>query len=70
MVEDAARSWGLQARSWHAEGDGGASTFSDDPRASVTYRTYSGSGSDTLDINRVEGLNNVKRYHIEREGKQ
>ncbi|WP_020661158.1 WXG100 family type VII secretion target [Amycolatopsis benzoatilytica] len=44
--------------------------ISDDPRASVTYRTYSGSGGDTLDINRVEGLNNVKRYHIESEGKQ
>lgn len=44
-------------------------TISDDPRASVTFRTYSGSGGDTLDINRVEGLNNVKRYHVESEGK-
>ena len=44
-------------------------TISDDPRASVTFRTYSGTGGDTLDINRVEGLNNVKRYHVEGEGK-
>jgi hypothetical protein len=44
-------------------------TISDDPRASVTFRTYSGSGGDTLDINRVEGLSDVKRYHIESGGK-
>ncbi|MFF0147286.1 hypothetical protein [Amycolatopsis sulphurea] len=71
MVDDARSRLGPPDKLAHTpKGTVETWTISDDPRASVTYRTYSGSGGDTLDINRVEGLNNVKRYHIESEGKQ
>ena len=41
--------------------------ISTDPRVNVTYRTYSGSGGPTIDINGM-GESPVKRFHVQGEG--
>ncbi|WP_328608798.1 hypothetical protein OG943_06665 [Amycolatopsis sp. NBC_00345] len=41
--------------------------ISDDPRAYATFRTYSGTGGDTIDINNVDNLKGVRRFHISSE---
>ncbi|PRX49203.1 hypothetical protein B0I33_103236 [Prauserella shujinwangii] len=37
--------------------------ISDDPKSTVTYRSYSNSGGATIDLNEVQGLD-AKRFHI------
>ncbi|MDT8911104.1 putative T7SS-secreted protein [Amycolatopsis sp. PS_44_ISF1] len=41
--------------------------ISDDPRAYAAFRTYSGTGGETIDINNVENLKGVRRIHISSE---
>ncbi|MFD9035562.1 hypothetical protein ACFVZW_31135 [Streptomyces sp. NPDC059567] len=41
--------------------------LSDDPKATVTYRSFSGSGGATIDYNGVDGLG-MKRFHIPQHG--
>ena len=36
----------------------------DDPKATVTYRTFSSSGGATIDVNRVDGVP-AKRFHVD-----
>jgi hypothetical protein len=38
--------------------------ISGDPPSTVTYRTFSKSGGPTIDINKVDGLDTVKRFHV------
>ena len=38
--------------------------ISGDPPSTVTYRTFSKSGGPTIDINKVDGLDEVKRFHV------
>jgi hypothetical protein len=38
--------------------------ISGDPPSTVTYRTFSKSGGSTIDINKVDGLDTVKRFHV------
>lgn len=37
--------------------------ISDDPKQTVTFRTYSGSGGATIDVNDVSGVD-MKRFHV------
>jgi hypothetical protein len=38
--------------------------ISGDPPSTVTYRTFSKSGGPTIDINKVDGMDTVKRFHV------
>jgi hypothetical protein len=38
--------------------------ISSDPPSTVTYRTFSKSGGPTIDINKVDGVDTVKRFHV------
>ncbi|MFB7373620.1 hypothetical protein ACFC0D_27645 [Streptomyces sp. NPDC056222] len=49
------------------KGDIEVRQLSDDPKATVTYRSFSGSGGATVGYSGVDGLD-MKRFHIPQHG--
>jgi hypothetical protein len=42
--------------------------INDNPPSTLSYRPFSKSGGPTIDINNVDGLSMVKRFHVTKEG--